>query len=243
MNLHPGERDGGGAAAVGDEHVVAVDEFLRVLVDGHRDDGAAPAGGGPGGSLDGRPVAAGSLDGRLAAAAAALRVTARREGVLTTRRLRQIARLAELAEAAARRELARRPRVSGQPDDTSVLDAAVTGELQAALGVSAGQAGAQLELARRLTRVLPATLAALADGRLDLPRARALAQATTGCPDPTARRVEALLLPAAGAGPWDAPSPRAWRARLERAVTAADPAAAHRRHQQALADRALRTWP
>ncbi|MGZ4596266.1 MAG: hypothetical protein ACXV3V_05005, partial [Actinomycetes bacterium] len=30
-------------------------------------------------------------------------------------------------------------------------------------------------------------------GRLDLPRARALAQATTGCPDPTARRVDALL--------------------------------------------------
>ena len=88
-----------------------------------------------------------------------------------------------------------------------------------------------MNLARRLRDVLPETLDALEAGRLDLIRARQLAEATEVLSDDAARRVQDQLLGAAGDAPWAGLSPRAWRARIDRAVIRADVAGARERQQ------------
>ena len=74
----------------------------------------------------------------------------------------------------------------------------MVGELQVVLGVGARPAGRLLDLAHRLTTVLPDTLDALAAGRLDLTRARALAEATEVLSTANARLVQDRLLGVAG---------------------------------------------
>jgi hypothetical protein len=81
--------------------------------------------------------------------------------------------------------------------------------------------------------VLPETLAALESGRLDLIRTRVLSEATAVLDEPAARQVQDKLLPAAGDAPWAGLSPRAWRARVQRAVMRADVQAARRRRKEA----------
>ena len=114
-----------------------------------------------------------------------------------------------------------------------LVESAVLGEVQAVLGVSEGWAGTMIALARRLRDVLPETLAALESGRLDLIRARVLAEATAVLDDPAARQVQDKLLPVAGDAPWAGLSPRAWRARVQRAEMRADVEAARRRRKEA----------
>jgi hypothetical protein len=111
-----------------------------------------------------------------------------------------------------------------------------------ALGIGKVHAEALQLLATRLVRVLPETLAMLESGRLDLTRARLLAEATEVLDDVHARRVQALVLPAVGGGPWDGPSPRAWRARVQRAVITVDPDSARRRREAAIRCRLVRAW-
>ncbi|MGZ4631421.1 MAG: DUF222 domain-containing protein [Actinomycetes bacterium] len=195
--------------------------------DGYGDGGAAAAG--PRG-VAGRLVDEIRDDQRLIAAAQA-------------RQLHRLASLAAACEREARRELAVGPSVPGQPCDEAVIASTAAGEVAVALGVSSWQAHELVELATRLARVLPDTLRAVEAGRLDLSRARLLAQETAVLDDAGARTVQAQLLSAAGTAPWDGPSPRAWRARVQRAVVRADPAAARRRREQALADRAVRAFP
>ena len=79
-------------------------------------------------------------------------------------------------------------------------------------------------------------------GRLDLTRARLLAEATEVLDDAHARRVQALRPAAVGDGPWDGPSPRAWRARVQRAVITVDPDSARRRRESAIRCRLVRAW-
>lgn len=172
-----------------------------------------------------------------------LRALSQQIAALQAEQLRLLADLAAGCEAEALAELATRPRVPGQPCDEEVVATAVTDEVMAVLGVSHGQAQRFGLLARRLTRVLPHTLDALAAGRLDLTRAQVLAEATEGLADATARAVESLVLPGAGSAPWDGPSPRAWRGRVERAVVRADVDAARRRREAAVRLRAVRAWP
>lgn len=114
-----------------------------------------------------------------------------------------------------------------------LVESAVFGEVQAVLGVSDGWAGTLVALTRRLRDVLPETLDALESGRLDLIRARVLAEATAVLDDSAARGVQEKLLPAAGDAPWAGLSPRAWRARVQRAVMRADVEAAHHRRKEA----------
>src|SRR3954453_22957221 len=173
----------------------------------------------------------------LAAMVGALRETVRHESAVVAEKLRRFALLGELAEQVARLELLGSPRVSGQPADSLVLRTAVLAQTAGTLGVSEHAAGDLLELAGRLTRVLPDTLEALGQGRIDLGRARALAEVTAGCDDAVAREVEQAMLatldsPATPAaldldlsdgdaevgGPWAALSPRAWRDRAARTV-------------------------
>ena len=131
-------------------------------------------------------------------------------------------------------------RLSGDPDLASSVAA---DETMVALGVGRGRAVQLVELATRLVRVLPETLNALVAGRLDLPRAAAMAEGTAQLCDVDAQAVQAAVLPSAGQGPWDGPSPRAWKARIERAVVLVDADAARRRHLAAVAARSVRMWP
>jgi Domain of unknown function (DUF222) len=156
--------------------------------------------------------------------------------------LRSVARFADVVRAEALAELASSPRVPGAPQDHDVVESAVVGELQGVLGVAAWPATRLVELAQRLTGVLPQVLAAVEQGRLDLARARVLSEATDVLSDGLARAVAAEVLAAAGAAPWEAVSPRAWRARIDRSVLRVDADAARRRRVAAHAARAVRSW-
>src|SRR5882672_7875591 len=70
-------------------------------------------------------------------------------------------------------------------------------EIALALHISRAYAEAQLHLAETLTERLPNTLDALAGGRLDLSKARAIADITAPQSVPYARTVEAKILPKA----------------------------------------------
>jgi hypothetical protein len=150
----------------------------------------------------------------------------------------QLAAIAELAR--------RRPRSiedghgsagdAGDPLVPQVSEFAVD-EVAAALRLSRPAAGARVHLAVELTR-LPATTAALAEGSLDVPRARAVVDAVTVLDAPHAAAVE--LQVQAGAGHQTVGQ---LRAALTRAVLAADPAAAERRHERAVTSRQVALQP
>ncbi|MBA2768486.1 MAG: DUF222 domain-containing protein, partial [Sporichthyaceae bacterium] len=143
-----------------------------------------------------------------------MRRSADRVAAEQARQLRLVAELADRCEAAALAELARGPRVPGQPLPEAVADSAMTGEVMAVLGIGEGPAQRLVGLSRRLTHVLPDALGALAAGRVDLSRVRTLAEAMELVADDTARRVARELLVGAGDRPWSGPSPRAWRGRV-----------------------------
>ncbi len=111
-------------------------------------------------------------------------------------------------------------------------------EIGPVLRLSRHTAVDRVELADTLTRRLPNTLAALAGGEIDLTRVRVIAAATDPLTAADAAAVQTRVLPRAGEQ-----TPPALRAACARAVMAADPSAAHRRHQQAVAERAVRLYP
>src|SRR5688500_9425986 len=144
---------------------------------------------------------------------ARLRATVRRIAANQVAQLRLVAGLAAECAAAARAELAGVERGWGVPSVEELTHTSVIHELQVTLGIAKPAAERLVELATRLVHVLPATLAALEAGRIDLPRAEALSQETTLLDDPLARQVETrvLLKVADQDGPWQGLSPRAWR--------------------------------
>jgi len=145
----------------------------------------------------------------------------------------RVAAWAAAGQLAAIAELARRRpsgQVAGDPVVPEVSEFAVD-EVAAALRLSRPAAGARLHLAVELSR-LPATSAALAEGALDLPRARAVVDAVAVLDAPLAAAVERQVLPRAGTQ-----TVGQLRSALSRAVLAADPAAAEIRHERALASR------
>ncbi len=117
-----------------------------------------------------------------------------------------------------------------------------TAEIACAVGTSEHEAAGLVALAERLVSVMPRALTALREGRVDLRRVRVLADLTSVLDDAAAARVAAELVDATGEGPWDGPSPRAWRARVERAVVRADTGAAARRRAAAVAARRVQAW-
>ncbi len=171
-----------------------------------------------------------------------LRADARALAAAEAKRLRRVVAIAERVTRETSAFLALGGRVPGAALDTELVMSAVTCELMMALGISKGHAENLQLLATRLVRVLPETLAMLECGRLDLTRARLLAEATEVLDDAHARRVQALLLPSVGDGPWDGPSPRAWKARVQRAVITVDPDSARRRRESAIRCRLVRAW-
>ncbi len=111
-------------------------------------------------------------------------------------------------------------------------------EIAMALATSRSAAAARLARADELAE-LPDTFAGLRAGRLSVPKAYAIADALCGAeldlPSPAA--VEARVLPRA-----PRQTPGQLRAALRRAVLAADPRAAERRHLRAVAERGLQIW-
>ena len=136
------------------------------------------------------------------------------------RRLRLLGQFSEVVSGDAAAMLSMEGRGPTAPEE--LVRSAVIGEIQAVLGVPAFPAERSMDLARRLHTVLPETLDALQAGRLDLVRARELAEATEVLSEDAARRVQDQLLRCAGGAPWAGLSPRAWRARTARAVVRAD---------------------
>ena len=149
---------------------------------------------------------------------------------------------AQSQQLAAIRELARRRPAPLDPGDAGdVLPGGgvsefAADEVAAELRISTGGAQARLHLALALDR-LPGTRVALAAGRLDLAKTRAIAEATTVLDEAACLAVEARVLARA-----PGQTLGRLRASLARAVIAADPAAAQTRHQQAAGDRRVELW-
>jgi Domain of unknown function (DUF222) len=138
----------------------------------------------------------------------------------------QAAQLSAIAELDAAR--------AGTPDGEFVAE-----EVALALRISPAAARDRVALARALTGRLPATLAALRAGELDLYKARAIAEATNRLDDPALiAAVEARVLGGA-AGQTGAQL----KAALRRAVAGLDPHGTQRRHARAVAERRVELIP
>jgi hypothetical protein len=151
----------------------------------------------------------------------------------------RLAGWAQSRQLDAIRELGRRrpaigPSDAGEPGgalpDGQVSEFAAN-EIAAELRLSLRGAQNRLTLALSLDR-LPGTRSALSEGRLDLSKVRAIADATAVLDDAAATRVELRVLDRAGGQ-----TVAQLRASLGRAVLVADPRAAEKRHQRAVIER------
>ena len=139
----------------------------------------------------------------------------------------QARELAAVAELARRRGVALAPQPGRPPADRLQADFAPN-EIALALTLTGCSADYWMSLAVSLDSRLPATLAALAGGKIDLARAKLIDQYTTVLDDELARMVEARVLPKA-----ERQTTGQLRAALLRAVLAVDPAAAEHRRKEA----------
>ena len=113
----------------------------------------------------------------------------------------------------------------------------VPDELAPALTMTVRAAGMHLVLAADLVTRLPVTAAALEAGRIDLARARIIAEATRVLTGGQAAAVEQLIFPRAGQQ-----TSGQLRAALARAILAADPDAARQRREQAQREARVLRW-
>lgn len=111
-------------------------------------------------------------------------------------------------------------------------------EIAAMLRLAPATAGGRLERATRLYERLPDTWAAVRAGTLSLTGADRLVSATLHCSVEEARRVEAHVLPKAGAK-----TPGDIQRAAARAVLRIAPEAAAKRHRKAKADRRVALYP
>jgi len=124
-------------------------------------------------------------------------------------------------------------RIDGQLDKQWVRE-----EVACALRVAAPTAAARLALATELTSRFPQTLDLLAAGRVSAPMARRLAESTLQLDDAAAAAVQARVLPRAGGQTFSQ-----FAQAVRRAVLAADPRSAEKRHADAKAERGVRVRP
>jgi hypothetical protein len=146
---------------------------------------------------------------------------------------RKVTSWAQAQELAAVAELSRRRSVTCEiaPDRTPVEELAADfapNEVALALTLTQCAADYWMRLAVSLAGRLPATLAALRSGSIDLARARLIDQFTTPLDDELARKVEHRILAKA-----EHQTTGQLRASLQRAVISVDPEAAERRRKQA----------
>ena len=140
----------------------------------------------------------------------------------------QAAELAAVAQITAHAAAADR-KIGLKPDGRPAgLGRDAVGQVSLALALTDYGATAWADLAVTLTWRLPQTGAALADGRIDLARAKMIAEATSVLSESAARAVEAEILPGARRQ-----TAAQLRVRLRRAVIVADPDGAERRRDEA----------
>jgi hypothetical protein len=137
-------------------------------------------------------------------------------------------------ELAAIAELARRRPTEGLPGSGREY---VADELAAALTLTCRSAQGHRDLAWQLANVLPATLAALCAGQIDLAKARVIANGTAELTAAHAAAVEAAVLPRA-----PGQTTGQLRAAVAKAVLTADPAAATRQREAAQAHAHVSCW-
>jgi Domain of unknown function (DUF222) len=159
------------------------------------------------------------------------------ERVMAWSAAEQLAAVAELARRRPPDGLASSGSDCGHPGLASVSEFAVD-EVAAALRLSRPAAGARLHLAVDLAGRLPDTAMALRAGDIDVPKARAVVEATTALDGPTAAAVEGRVLPRAGGQ-----TAGQLRANLARATLTLDPAGAQNRHEQAMTCRRVTINP
>src|SRR5487761_1518492 len=156
---------------------------------------------------------------------------------------RRVASWAAARELAAVAELARRRPADRTPPGLAggfppVLSEFIPDEVAAALTLTRGAADAETTLAVDLAGPLAPTAALLADGRIDLPRARVIADGCAALSPAHAAAVQAAVLP-------DAPDQHTGQLRraLVRAVKEADPQASRRQREEAEKDARVDCWP
>ncbi len=140
----------------------------------------------------------------------------------------QAAELASVAQVASRTAAADKNIGVGGDGRPARVNRDATGQVSLALTMSECAAATWADLAVTLAWRLPATGEALQAGRIDLYRARRIAEATSVLSEQAAREVEAKILPEAGRQ-----TAAQLQERLRRAVIAVDPAAAERRRADA----------
>jgi Domain of unknown function (DUF222) len=155
-------------------------------------------------------------------------------GVL--RAARRLASWSAALELAAVADLAARREADAKTAGTCAPGEHIGDEIAAALTLTGRAAGALLDLAIALRR-LPATMTALAAGRIDRYKATVIADEATGLSDDHASAVEQRIL-------GDAPGQTTGqlRAATRRVVLAADPAAARERKERASSDARVERW-
>jgi len=160
------------------------------------------------------------------------------ERVASSAAAAQLAAIAELARRRPRSWLDDSPghTDAGDPLSPEVSEFAVD-EIAAALRLSRPAAGTRLHVAVELSR-LPAVASALTDGRVDVPKVRAVVDAVAGLDEEVAAAVADQVMPRAAAQ-----TVGQLRASLSRAVLAVDPAAAATKHQRAVASRQVTLEP
>jgi hypothetical protein len=118
--------------------------------------------------------------------------------------------------------------------DTDLIEEITVSEVSAALTLTRRAAEVQVELAYQVRERLPQVWEALSEGVIDLPRARVLADQTVHLPQELAQKVcdEGLVKASAQ-------TTGQLRARIQRLIIQADPAAAADRYQTRLEERKL----
>jgi hypothetical protein len=126
---------------------------------------------------------------------------------------------------------------AGEPADSPGCDEFTADELMPVLRLSKGSAQRQVGLALALRYRLRATLAALLDGRIDVIRARIIAEATDDLSPADAAAVEASVLPRAGKQTYVALG-----LAIGKAVVQVDPAGAMKRRKRGEKQARVERW-
>jgi hypothetical protein len=142
------------------------------------------------------------------------------------------------AQAMQVRALARFAQLRPNGNLECPMDEFTADEVAPALHLSRNAAAARLDMATALTTRLPATLAALERGEIDMIKARAVVQATDPLTGEQALAVQERVLGRAGGQ-----TASQLRASLRRAVLRVDPDGAAQRHQQRRKERQVTLVP
>jgi hypothetical protein len=156
------------------------------------------------------------------------------EGMKAARRLTSWVQAGELALVA---ELIRRREARYDSAPSVELGEFIADEIALALTLSGGAAGIWAGLACKLADGLPLTRQALSEGRIDLTRAKAIADGLLGVDEDTAALVEQAVI-----GEAEQLTAARLRHHVREAIKEVDPEAARQRRERARKVRSLQIW-